>query len=1053
MLALRLRHTAVLCLLFICALTARAQDTRTVTQPVIPPSCTVLTSTMAIVAGEPASETAFDTSRIQAALTACPAGQAVELALSGSNDAFLIQPINIPSGVTLLVDGGVTVFASRNPADYQVSGAETCGTVGTSGTGCKNLISIANNGTSSGSGIMGYGIIDGRGEDKLLVNGVASTSSWWDIANAANGNGAQNNFILMQTSKSNNFTLYGITVKNSAMFHLKWSGTTGYTVWDVKVITPYTARNTDGLDVAGTNVTIMNSSISDGDDDVAVSGSNAASNMTVANTNTYSGHGISIGSFTQGGFTNLLVNNVNMAGTAADSNATGLRIKSALDRGGLVQNVTYQNMCLQNMKTMISLTPFYNTNTGTLIPQFKNIYFHNLNFLTEGTVGIQGYDINHITTAQFDGVVFQNLKATDITPASQDTTLTLGPGVVYPAALQTWSGSSATGVTVTGTAAATNTPWSACPTTVFPYLTGDLYIGNNKQTTSINLTNSVTLNAMVQPAMSQVSYGGSSPAAALTKSINFLEGVTVVGTGTLSANGTLASATITPITSGVHTYTAQYPADTNYAATTPFNFGSVTVVVTGTTASTTTVSATPATSTYGSGNTTITATIAGIANTPPTGTVQFYDNAVPLGSAVTATTLSASAGTSTAVLATALAGGTHSITAVYFGDLTYDTSTNATAASVTVNTATSTTTLAALPASASFGASITLTATVTPGAGTAKPNSSVNFMEGSTVLGSATVNTSGVATFPITLPIVGLHTYTAAYVGDSNYSPSANSASQSETITLATSTTTLTALPASTTLGSTVTMTATVTNTAGVVATGTVTFKDGTATIGTPVTLNASGVATATIATLATGSHSITAVYSGDANFSASTSTVATEAVSVPFTVTVPATMSAAIGGAAATATVTVTPAAIGYSGLVTFGCSAPVLYVTCNVTPTSVTLAGATVMTSTLSVSVLSTVSEVRPAHSHAFYAVLLPFAGLLLLPFTRRRATRGLAICLMLCALAAATLGMTGCNPTTGTTTTPGAKPSTGTVPITITGTGATYLSTTSLTLTVTN
>ena len=343
------RRAAVLCLALPFALAAGAQDTRTVTQPVIPPSCTVLTSTLAIVAGEPAAETTFDTTRIQTALNACPVGQAVELSLSGTNVAFLIQPIIIPSGVTLLVDGGVTVFASRNPADYQTVGGETCGTVGTKGNGCNNLISIGTGGTTTGSAIMGYGIIDGRGEDKLLVGSVASTSSWWDIANSASSGGAQNNFVLMQTSHANSFTLYGITVKNSPMFHLKWNGTNGYTVWDVKVITPYTARNTDGMDIAGTNVTIMNSSISDGDDDVAVSAASAASNMTVANTNTYSGHGISIGSYTQGGFTNLLVNNVNMAGTAADSNATGLRIKSAMDRGGLVQNVTYQNMCLQNM--------------------------------------------------------------------------------------------------------------------------------------------------------------------------------------------------------------------------------------------------------------------------------------------------------------------------------------------------------------------------------------------------------------------------------------------------------------------------------------------------------------------------------------------------------------------------------------------------------------------------------------------------------------------------------------------------------------------------------
>jgi polygalacturonase len=82
-------------------------------------------------------------------------GEAVELQTSGTNNAFLIQPITIPAGVTLLVDGGVTVFASRNPADYQVSGAETCGTVGTAGNGCSPLFNIAKNATSSGAGIMG----------------------------------------------------------------------------------------------------------------------------------------------------------------------------------------------------------------------------------------------------------------------------------------------------------------------------------------------------------------------------------------------------------------------------------------------------------------------------------------------------------------------------------------------------------------------------------------------------------------------------------------------------------------------------------------------------------------------------------------------------------------------------------------------------------------------------------------------------------------------------------------------------------------------------------
>ena len=130
------------------AQTLATGDSRTVTEPVFPASCSVLAAQQAIVSGGPASETTFDTSRIQTALTACPSGQAVELTAAGSNNAFLIQPLTIPSGVGLIVDGGVTVFASRNPADYQTSSTEQCGSYGASGNGCNPLLIF-----SSGTGI------------------------------------------------------------------------------------------------------------------------------------------------------------------------------------------------------------------------------------------------------------------------------------------------------------------------------------------------------------------------------------------------------------------------------------------------------------------------------------------------------------------------------------------------------------------------------------------------------------------------------------------------------------------------------------------------------------------------------------------------------------------------------------------------------------------------------------------------------------------------------------------------------------------------------------
>ena len=111
----------------------------------------------------------------------------------------------------------------------------------------------------------------------------------------------------------------------------------------------------------------------------------------------------------------------------------------------------------------------------------------------------------------------------------------------------------------------------------------------------------------------------------------------------------------------------------------------------------------------------------------------------------------------------------------------------------------------------------------------------------------------------------GAQSITASYGGDGNYSGS-TSAPLLQTVKQNTATT-LTSSTNPSTLGQSVTFTALMyfSN-----ATGTITFLDGTTTLGSgPVT---KAVATFSTSTLTAGSHSITAVYSGDGNFGGSTS-------------------------------------------------------------------------------------------------------------------------------------------------------------------------------------
>ena len=115
----------------------------------------------------------------------------------------------------------------------------------------------------------------------------------------------------------NNLTVYDVDLVNAPLFHIYFEGGSGLTVWGVRIKTPATARNTDGIDPdSATNVTVNDSYIQDGDDGIAIkTNSGAASNITIENSHFYGTHGISIGSETQYGVSNVLVENNTVSGT------------------------------------------------------------------------------------------------------------------------------------------------------------------------------------------------------------------------------------------------------------------------------------------------------------------------------------------------------------------------------------------------------------------------------------------------------------------------------------------------------------------------------------------------------------------------------------------------------------------------------------------------------------------------------------------------------------------------------------------------------------------
>ena len=379
------------CIAFVLAVCGAiaAQDSRTVVEPHSPMACDTLRAHLSAPGGllSDADERKPDTVRIQNAIDSCPAGKAVELLAEGEKKIFLSGPLRLKAGVTLLVDADTALFASRDARDYDLTPG-SCGILTEHGHGCKPLIAAED---APGSGIMGDGSIDGRGGATMLGQKI----TWWDLAHQAKVLDKQQNCMrLVRVTRSDNFTLYKITLRNSPNSHVDIFHSDGFTAWGVKILTPKTARNTDGIDPQGgtKNVTIVWSTIHTGDDDVSIKSdaSGAASNMSILHNHFYSGHGMSIGSQTAGGVDRVLVRDLTIDG--ADN---GLRIKSDRSRGGLVQQVTFEDVCIRNVANPLVFTPMYTTFAGDKLPVFRDINLRNVHVLSPGAFTFFGLDPQH----------------------------------------------------------------------------------------------------------------------------------------------------------------------------------------------------------------------------------------------------------------------------------------------------------------------------------------------------------------------------------------------------------------------------------------------------------------------------------------------------------------------------------------------------------------------------------------------------------------------------------------------------------------------------------
>ena len=338
-------------------------------------------------------------------------------------------------------------------------------------------------------------------------------------------------------------------------------------------------------------------------------------------------------------------------------------------------------------------------------------------------------------------------------------------------------------------------------------------------------------------------------------SVQFLDGTTPISGSIPLSNGT-ASFSTSGLGLGAHSITARYTGDNKLApSASPALVHTVNKPNTNATLALT----------AGANPSLVGDTLTFTANVTPasaTGTVVFLDGGSAISGDVPLVGGAASFTTSS------LTSGTHSITAQYGGDASFNGSTSA-ALLQTVKTPKADVAVTLLLSAGTnpsvFGASLAFTARVAPASATG----TVVFFDGSTAISGNLPLSAGAATLTIPALGAGIHSITAQYSGDAAFN-SGTSGALLQNVTRARTTIQLALAERDTSFksGTPLTFTATVTP---VNATGTVVFLDGTTPISSAVAVN-NGTASLTISTLAVGTHSITVQYGGDANFNASAS-------------------------------------------------------------------------------------------------------------------------------------------------------------------------------------
>lgn len=290
----------------------------------------------------------LNTAPIQRAIDDCAAAGGGTVLFPRGN--YLTDPLFLKSNIRLKLEKGAILVASSTESSYRAT-PET--KYAEAENGWLPFISVAG---AENVALSGEGTIDGQG------------AVWWErwrqnVRDNPAKRGSTDRPRLIYIKNSRNVLVEGLTITNSPSFHVVMRYSEDIDVTRTRIVSPPFAPHTDAIDpIDSRRVRITHNFIDNNDDHVAIKAEKAdprfpqgvTHDIYIARNTIKGGRGISIGSESSGGVSNVLVEH-----NSFDGSMYGLRIKSPRGKAGKVTDITYRDTKMVDVEVPLVFSGYY----------------------------------------------------------------------------------------------------------------------------------------------------------------------------------------------------------------------------------------------------------------------------------------------------------------------------------------------------------------------------------------------------------------------------------------------------------------------------------------------------------------------------------------------------------------------------------------------------------------------------------------------------------------------------------------------------------------------